>query len=135
MGILEKIWKAITEGFTGLKSWIGFSDVPADVTNTGMDPNENATVLGEEGIETEVTAEQEKTTGILEGLWTATSALRIDIESKIGGMITPGSGVCSLNTSIWGVTLEFGVCDVDFSVFRTVIIAIGAIVAVMIVIM
>lgn len=133
LSLLDKIWKAIVEGFTGVKQWIGFNDAPADVTNTGIDANENETVLDEPGTATEIQTKQAETTGILDNLWDSVTNLRGRVETKLGSMINQGSGVCSVSFEFYG-THSISFCDIDWTIPRAVIICVATMAAVLIVI-
>jgi hypothetical protein len=110
-------------------------DTPMDdVTETGVNPNENETVLPESEIAQKKTDEGEVTTGILDRLWDAVGGLRNRITAKIEQALPSGTGVCSLSTSVWGHDFTISFCDLDLSVWRNCIICLGVISACLILI-
>lgn len=100
-----------------------------DIQDTGIDSEENDTVLSDIGT----SEEKAYTKTILDKLKTAINALRDAVLGKVNAIISGGSGSCKVDVVLWEKTVELSFCDIDLTALRAIIISIGALCAVLII--
>jgi hypothetical protein len=129
-GFLEQILKTIQDLpgkiVTALTSLIGLSDPAPTYTS---DPDENTTVIGEEGIETQKTTEQAETESVLDTLWDSVGGLRDTINAKITALLGAGGACSPWTETVYGSEFKLDLCVIDWSPWRAAIIALGCICA------
>lgn len=107
-------------------NWNDVSSMPQDISQTGINENENTQVLGT--AEAQATALDEQKTilgGIMQDLWDAINVLVGRIMTEINRFIGENpSGSCSLSSpGVFGGNFNLSVCDIDFSGWRDCLIA------------
>jgi len=121
--------------YSKIKDLLGLNDEAPDQTDLQYDEGENDSILSPGEIEQAKEDQLEETDSILDGLWNVTSGLRDDLNAKMQGLIVGGGGLCSLSFEVFGSTHYFDFCGIDLTAFRTVVIAVGIVAAMMIVIL
>jgi hypothetical protein len=131
----DLITGAVTSMTTAIQNALGLSDTVADQTNTGIDVNENDTVIDSATIAGELNAQKAVTTGYLDSLFDSITGLADRMKTKVESMVNAGSGVCSLSFSVYGQNQSLDFCSIDFSAIRAALLFVATIAAVMIILL
>lgn len=131
----DLITGAVTSMTTAIQNALGLSDTVADQTNTGIDVNENDTVIDSATIAGELNAQKAVTVGYLDALFDAITGLADRMKAKVESMVNAGSGVCSLSFSVYGQNQSLDFCSIDFSAIRAALLFVATIAAVMIILL
>lgn len=132
--IVEEFGKLANTISTAVSSALGLNDA-VDVSTTAIDANENDTVTDTAIITSEINTQKEATEGYLDALFDSVSGLADRMKDKIETMVGAGSGVCSLQFSVYGQTQTLDFCNIDFSAIHTAVLFVATVAAAMIIIL
>ena len=125
---------------SALMDALGITDyVDQDISQTSLNPTENDTVLGdtppESAPETLIDTEQSTFVSLMDDFMGTVSSLRNDIVALIESVFNVSGATCNFGSvPFFDSTFELSFCDVDLSVWRTAILVVFSITAVMILI-
>lgn len=122
-GFLEQIYNLLKSLFNTTVT------DPADPGET----DSTETIIGQEVIDQTITAEKEKTEGFLDDIMDSIDGLKDTVNAKITALLGAG-GTCSvLSETVYGSEVSIDFCDIDWSTWRVLILAVAALAACLIV--
>lgn len=125
-GWLEQIYKI-------LKDFIGSIGLTAKNPDDVPESQTQEQIINQQQIDTDLLAEKGKTVTYLESLWDSIDGLNDVVKGKIEALLGAGGACSVLSETLYGAEVSIDFCSIDWSAFRTFIIAIGAICACLIV--
>lgn len=122
-GFLEQIYSL-------LKS---FFNEGVDTPVIPEESDDTDTIIGQEGITSQVTAEKEKTEGFLDDLMDSVDGLRDTVNAKITALLGAGGACSAISGEVYGSTVSIDFCEIDWEPWRYLILALAALAACLIV--
>lgn len=105
----------------------GLDEPMEDITQTGIQADENSNVIPPGEVDQKRSDEVQATRTILGRIYDATLGLRSRILTQVNTLVPSGSGVCSVPVDCFGTTYHVGVCGIDFTVVRVILLVLAGI--------